>query len=216
MKTSRNNFQSSRGFTLIELLVVIAIIAILAALLFPAGQKIMQSAAKKRAQAELSRVASAIDSYKLKLGYYPQDNQAFPDRNLLYYELVGCRRGNGGVFAPLDNSATINFAPPRAAFYAATGIMNSSAGADADEGTVAQQFLREVQAAHFAVDGNGFRRLGVAIDGPSAAMVGNISPFRYNSSNPTNNANTFDLWVDIVVGGKTNRISNWSDKPQVL
>ena len=52
------------------------------------------------------------------------------------------------------------------------------------------------------------------MDGP--VVYGDINPFRYVSSNPTNNTSTFDLWVDVIVGGKTNRISNWSDKPEIV
>ena len=43
-----------------------------------------------------------------------------------------------------------------------------------------------------------------------------VNPWRYNSSNPTNNPGHFDLWVDIILSGKTNRISNWSAKPQIV
>jgi hypothetical protein len=42
-----------------------------------------------------------------------------------------------------------------------------------------------------------------------------LNPIRYNSSSPTGNSKTYDLWVDIVVGGKTNRISNWSENPEI-
>ena len=46
-------------------------------------------------------------------------------------------------------------------------------------------------------------------------MANPLNPWRYVSSNPTNNPGEFDLWVDIIVGGKTNRICNWSDKPPI-
>jgi hypothetical protein len=36
------------------------------------------------------------------------------------------------------------------------------------------------------------------------------------STNPTNNPGSFDLWIDVLYGGKTNRISNWSKDPQPL
>src|SRR5208283_1533263 len=56
---------------------------------------------------------------------------------------------------------------------------------------------------------------GVPINGPiqyrvSNASGGTISPWSYVSTNPTNNANTYDLWMDVYYSGKTNRISNWS------
>jgi hypothetical protein len=45
---------------------------------------------------------------------------------------------------------------------------------------------------------------------------GIINPIRYNSSNPTNNPASYDLWVDVIIGDKTNRVSNWSEQPQVV
>jgi prepilin-type N-terminal cleavage/methylation domain-containing protein len=211
---THTNRQPASGFTLIELLVVIAIIGILAALLLPVGATIMANAAKKRALSELNSVATAIDTYHAKLGYYPPDNPnpQYPDRNLLYYELVGCRRESSGSFTPLDGSPSITPTPD----YGATGVMNSSAPANSDEGNVAQIFLKDVRPSQYGTDNNGVRRLGVSINGPGASMVGDVSPFRYNSSNPVNNPNTYDLWVDLVIRGKTNRISNWSKKPETL
>ena len=69
--------------------------------------------------------------------------------------------------------------------------------------------------------------LGEPVDGPlmytnasiltsSNLTVLRINPWRYNSSNPTNNVNSYDLWVDIIMKGKTNRYSNWSTKPQIV
>jgi prepilin-type N-terminal cleavage/methylation domain-containing protein len=210
------------GFTLIELLVVIAIIAILAGLLFTAMGGMQQKAMKTRAKAELQTVALAIDAYRSKLGYYPPDNRNNYGVNTLFYELVGCTRVNNNAtistFTPLDGSPPVSSTALRAqTSNLIEGIGNSStSSSSSDEGRVAQSFLKELKLTQYA-DSNGIRRLGVAIEGPNSAMVGNLlTPFRYNSSNPTNNPNSYDLWVDIIVGGKTNRISNWSATPQVL
>jgi hypothetical protein len=43
-----------------------------------------------------------------------------------------------------------------------------------------------------------------------------LNPIRYNSSSPVNNPKSYDLWVDIFVGGKTNRISNWNPQPEFV
>jgi hypothetical protein len=40
--------------------------------------------------------------------------------------------------------------------------------------------------------------------------VQGLNPWRYNSSHPTNNLNSYDLWVELKIGGKTNLICNWS------
>jgi hypothetical protein len=62
--------------------------------------------------------------------------------------------------------------------------------------------------------------LGTIVEGPIAEMLqglnGQINPWRYNSVSPVNNPKSYDLWVDILIGGKTNRICNWSDKYIVL
>jgi len=42
------------------------------------------------------------------------------------------------------------------------------------------------------------------------------NPWRYISTNPTNNPTSFDLWIDIIVDHKTNRFSNWETKYKTL
>jgi hypothetical protein len=43
----------------------------------------------------------------------------------------------------------------------------------------------------------------------------NVNPWRYNSSAPRYNPTGFDLWIDLIVDGKTNRIGNWSKDPVI-
>src|SRR5690348_17365980 len=46
---------------------------------------------------------------------------------------------------------------------------------------------------------------------PSSPISGStLNPWRYVSTNPTHNPGSYDLWVDLVIGGKTYRVSNWS------
>ena len=42
---------------------------------------------------------------------------------------------------------------------------------------------------------------------------GPLNPWRYVSTHPTNNSGSYDLWVDLVIAGKTNRVCNWSTQP---
>ena len=42
-----------------------------------------------------------------------------------------------------------------------------------------------------------------------------MNPWRYNSSSPTNNPGSYDLWVQLSIGGKTNLICNWSKQVQI-
>lgn len=60
------------SFTLVELLTVIVIIAILMALTLAAASGVMKSAARSRARAEIKGMASALESYKIDNGAYPQ------------------------------------------------------------------------------------------------------------------------------------------------
>ena len=67
MKAKRFN-----GFTLIELLVVMAIVAMLAALVGPTLFDKLGGSKQKAAGAQLSMIASALDSYRLDVGKYPR------------------------------------------------------------------------------------------------------------------------------------------------
>lgn len=215
MKNTRNHILQTRAFTLIELLVVIAIIAILAGLLLPVGRAMMQKAAISKARTAVEQIDTAIDQYKQKLGHYPPDNTNNLAFNQLYYELVGCRvqfdqNGVPTNFIPLDGSPEVSRDALFNACPGVTTIVNATAGSGSDDAAGAQQILKEVKPDFYST---GVRRLGVKVDG--TIMIGELSPLRYNVTNPTNNPGKFDLWVDVVFGKKTNRISNWSKTPFV-
>ena len=223
MNNSQIKTSGPRGFTLIELLVVIAIIGILAGLLLATTGKVKQKMAITRVQAELAILQTAIESYKVKMGHYPPDNPANFAQNQLYFELSGCFRTNIlGVdcFMTLDRAAKIPVASV-AAVFGQGGIMNTSSGAGGDEAGTAYRLLKEIKPTQYGetVAGTGIRVLGVLVDGPPPsfpASGGNtLNPFRYNSSSPTNNQNSFDLWVDVVFGKKTNRVNNWKSTPTI-
>ena len=73
----------SQGFTLIELLVVIAIIAILAGLLFPAGQSVLNSAKKTTAKNQIVQIATAITAYETEYGRLPSGTFTNVNTNLV-------------------------------------------------------------------------------------------------------------------------------------
>ncbi len=60
-----------RAFTLIELLVVITIIAVLAGLLLPVGQRVMENARKVSAKTTETQTIAAINAYQTEYGQYP-------------------------------------------------------------------------------------------------------------------------------------------------
>ena len=41
-----------------------------------------------------------------------------------------------------------------------------------------------------------------------------LNPWRYVSPG-TNNPTSYDLWIQLVIGGKTNLICNWSKEVQI-
>lgn len=226
MKPARSQFQSQRAFSLIELLIVISIIAILAAMIIPASQMVNRRGKFKKAESEIAAVANAIESYKAKLGHYPPDNPGNPIRNQLFYELQGtvrARIGGQDVFQTLDgrtnipvNSVSTLIGPN------VSGFVNCSREGGGDDFAAAHKFLINLKPGQFGFLNNGVGVLTSSVTwpenlGPVApdAPLG-LNPIRYNSSNPTGNAKSFDLWIDIVIGGKTNRISNWSKDPEII
>jgi prepilin-type N-terminal cleavage/methylation domain-containing protein len=222
--------RASRAFTLIELLVVIAVIALLAALTFPAVQGVKTSAIRTRAKGELTQMESAIERFYQKLGYYPPDNPANWALNQLYYELLGTTNV-GTVAAPvyvtLDGSARITAAGLSSVFGPnVTGFVNCSRPGRSDDVPGATAFLNNLKPSQFMVITNdpsstSCSVLGSGIDGwPTMVYINSLgaklNPWRYNSSNPHYNPKSFDLWIDVAAGSKTNRICNWSDKPLVV
>ena len=224
----------ARGFSLIELLVVIAVIVLLAAMTFPAMTAVKVAQARHRARGELSGIETAIENYHTKLGFYPPDNQTnvnagtYWGLNQLYYELMGTTLttiSGQPAYQTLDGSASIIIAKFQAAFGSntkVTGFMNTSKGGAGDDAPNAVKFLVGLKPGQYQAITNGVANappvctlLGTAIGGPFvyAGPTGEIAPYGYNSSNPQHNPKSFDLWIDIVVGGKTNRISNWSTRP---
>jgi hypothetical protein len=43
-----------------------------------------------------------------------------------------------------------------------------------------------------------------------------LNPFRYVAPSPTNNnASSYDLWVQLLINGKTNLICNWNSLVEI-
>ena len=219
----KNRKSSLLAFTLIELLVVIAIIAILAALIFPITGAVKRASIRSRARAELQNVQTAIEAYKTKLGYYPPASTNIPSINPLYYELMGTTYNDvTGFYTTLKGESQIRAVDvPRAFGVAITGFANSTRPGGGDEARAAVGFIRELRAGQFLTitkpgsSSPSFNILGSAVEGPlmfPGITSGKINPWCYNSSTPTNNPNSYDLWIDVLVSGKTNRICNWNSQ----
>lgn len=230
------------GFTLIEMLAVIAIIGLLAGLIL-GGQKLATASShRNRAQAERDALINAIEKYKKVKGYYPPDNSNtnapfYEYQNTLFYELTGCTPLPGSTrFTANVTGLTLKQSDIQNMFGDGTvnglsGILNSSADSNAPAdnfypGLKANQYCtvrgtNNNSVGSYVAD---YTVLGTAVQGPillQQSAVGlpgaaRIYPFHYVVSNPQHNQGRYDLWVDIIYSGKTNRISNWSDVPETL
>jgi len=225
------------GFTLIELLLVISVIGVLAALLLPGTRAINRIKIVSRVRAELAQLESFIESYKVKIGVYPPDNrdlrnnQVLAGLNQLYYELSGTAyQGNTFVTkdlssAPLTKEMVITVFGPDV-----VGFINCD-HADSDEGRPAVKFLHDLKPSQVATinmtnTGTKMSASGKVLvcsvlgPDPNEPALNNgtppLNPWRYNSSFPTNNPNSYDLWVDVLVNGRVLRISNWSSQALVI
>ena len=224
LRTPHSALRTLLGFTLIELLVVVSIIGLLAALTFPAVTHARIAMLRARAKSELTALETVIERYNQKLGVYPPDNAPYWEAPPLYYELLGTTNSSG-VFHTLDDSAQIAASVLQAAFGPSSTIVGfqncSRGGGDGLAGGVA--FVKSLKPTQFvaitnAPSPNPVTIMGTSLEGPLVFQTGGIklNPWRYNSSSPRYNPKTFDLWIDVAAGDKTNRICNWSDKPLIV
>jgi prepilin-type N-terminal cleavage/methylation domain-containing protein len=216
------------AFTLIEILVVISIIAVLSALILATAGYAMSKARRSRVETELATLVSAIGSYKAAKGFYPQDNPNNYSMSPLFYELTGTTITVYNSSPPVPASYysattgdTFNAMRAPSDFFTVygtgvTGFVNASA-----DPSQVQNFFgatgKSARTGHLITNGVAYTILGVVVQGPVQFATTNgstISPWFYNSSNPTNNPGSYDLWMDVYYSGKTNRISNWSQTPQ--
>jgi len=218
------------AFTLIELIVVIAIIGILAGLVLPVIGAVNKKKQISLAQTQLKDIENAIEGYKTKLGFYPPDNTNNVVQNQLYFELLGTTNDGVGKPAPqlwvtMDGSAQIGTTttPNISATFNVSGFANTSTRSHSDDaGTAASTFLNNLTPNQIGLLDPANQQVKILVCSvvwpqdktpPPIPLNPQLNPWRYNSSHPTNNTASYDLWVDLVIRGKTNRISNWSTQP---
>ena len=212
-----------RAFTLIELLVTIVIIALLAALIIPVVQVVNRQKILRRATVELGQLETGIEAYKTARGFYPPDAPKNPAINQLYYELLGTK-ATPTTYTTLDGSASLPTSQIPLAFPMVDGFLNYSEAGANDETPAATPCLKGLkpdQIGEITVPGGTVPVriiVGRPWSDPNTSLIQGttLNPWRYNSSSPTNNPNSFDLWLDVSIGGKTYRISNWGSKPLVI
>jgi prepilin-type N-terminal cleavage/methylation domain-containing protein len=232
MKKTGHLHQRHAAFTLIELLIVVAIIAILAALIIPIAGAVNAKKQISVAQTQLKALEMAIDGYKTKLGYYPPDNTNNPAVNQLYFELMGTVSTNTAsptqppnLWVTLDGSAQIGNGGGQNIFtiFGVTSLANAAKRAHSDDtGAAAQTFLNNLtpnQVGLLDPSNPNVKLLVCSVPWPTDKTPPPIptnpqlNPFNYMSSHPTNNTGSYDLWVDLIIKGKTNRVCNWSTQP---
>jgi prepilin-type N-terminal cleavage/methylation domain-containing protein len=223
MKQSRlrQKLSASQGFSLVELLVVIAIIGVLASLVVGLSGLAGRKSKEAKVRAELAQYITAIDRFKDHFGYYPPDHvrpdgTVDPVVNQLYYELAGIVVNNQtrsfqtslGVLPA--TAVSMIFGPKREGFVNAAPDpkqVKSFVGnwkASQVKTVLLQGFNVQVLAA--PVD---FRKGDVRAPFPTPNNT--VNPWRYVSTNPTNNPNSFDLWAEVPLGREIKIIGNWKE-----
>ncbi len=229
LNTDNRDGQRQQGFTLVEMLVVIAIIAILAAMLFPVFGNMQKNKAKKGAQAQLSQLDTLIQDYYSRYNSYPLDN---PDRlqpnhtaiHPLYYELMGTTFNTAlGRYETLTENITESNVRT---YFNQDGLRNVTHDPNNPQAVKAKQFFTSVNADMYrsldtGATGPDVKLLRFPIKDVEANMLkdtaGNyFNPWRYISTNPTNNQGRYDLWLEFEVGGSRYRVSNWEKEPITL
>ncbi len=218
---------NSAAFTLIELLVVITIIAVLASMIFVVSGVVKRKQYISQTQAEMGKLESAIDGYKNAYGFYPPGNSASAIFNPLYFELLGTTN-NGGIYQTLDGSASISasaLVPVATSPLGVSGFVNCTKGSGEDA-SPAKSFLSGLNPKEigFSITNSINPAYPVALllgsaGGPDQNDtypfgVSGLNPWRYVSPG-VNNPSSYDLWMQLVISGKTNLICNWSKQVQI-
>ncbi len=217
---------TAAGFTLVELLVVISIIGLLATFTVASLDSIAKGRKLRTARGELVQIESALENYKAKYGNYPPGNNGNYTApvtgsmlNQLYYELSGTTT-SAGNFVTLDGLTQIPVASVSTAFKVG-GFVNCTKGNGEDAAT-AKGFLPSLSSRQYfyPVTNNGVPTtiLITSVGGPDDSYqplqaVG-VNPIRYQFPG-VNNPGSYDLWVQLVIKGKTNLVCNWSKAVQV-
>ena len=144
--------------------------------------------------------------------------------NQLYYELSGTTNSSG-TFHTLDGSAQITDSQVQSTFGTGGFVNCNKPGGNEDSGGGKNfiQGLNHNQTAPISVNNVPITAFVTAVGGPDASYnplgftgTSGVNPWRYKSSGTlTNNPGSFELWVQLSIGGKKYLVCNWNKQPQV-
>jgi prepilin-type N-terminal cleavage/methylation domain-containing protein len=230
--------QDRPAFTLIELLVVISIIAVLAAFSVPVLKSLKRNQFIKQTQAEMAQLETAIDSFKATYGAYPPSNPNYNPGNAatgnqamfspLYFELLGTTNTGNGNYQTLDGSASISTnSITLTNAFGVSGFINCTKTGAGEDAPAAKNFLQDLKpkqiGANITNNNIATTLLLGSVGGPDPASIYNpfypnpgssgVNPWRYVSPG-INNPGSYDLWIQLSIGGTTNLVCNWSKQIQ--
>ncbi len=78
-KRTETNRRAARGFTLVEMLLVLVILGVLAAIVYPKVAGRGEDARRTAAQSQIAAFKTALDSYEIDNGHYPQGRNGLQD-----------------------------------------------------------------------------------------------------------------------------------------
>jgi hypothetical protein len=99
----------------------------------------------------------------------------------------------------------------------------SKSGGGGEDASAARNFLSDLKPNQLGTTTVGAVPVTIlitAVGGPDTTYIPlagqpGVNPWRYNSSNPTNNPGSYDLWMQLSISGKTNLICNWIKQVQI-
>jgi prepilin-type N-terminal cleavage/methylation domain-containing protein len=235
IRNPQSAIRNATAFTLIELLVVISIIALLAAFTIPVLHTVGRKKILDRTHGEMEQLETAIDSYKATYGFYPPSNPGYNPANPttwnnalynpLYFELIGTTTtNNNGRFNAQDGTSSVRIAG-LATVLGVSGFINCTKSAVGEDAPAAKDFLPGLTPNRIGLSitnpADGTNPVGLllaAVGGPDPGYRplggSGINPWRYVSPG-INNPNSYDLWVQLVISGRTNLVCNWSKQTQL-
>ena len=186
--------KTKRAFTLVELLVVISIIALLAALTVGLYSRVKGKTVESAIFAEMEQVKLALQSYKEdpKHGVFPPSGPL--GNNKLYYYLSGEAELMKSFGLRPPQSFTVDFTTLAQLHDLDPGKIKKRRMEDGIKNLLPNLKMKqfdETQGSRNSPIGNLYSPL------PDETHPKGRAPWNYNSGNPTNNLETYDLWVTI-------------------